>query len=97
MELEKNRLYITSVLQQLGVGLWQCNGILLKAPRFAPATLSIINYAISLVMPTNYDIKELVIPVLGHRIVCRGSFSAGQRRKAAEILNAILESVAVPL
>lgn len=43
------------------------------------------------------DIKELVIPVLGHRIVCRGSFSAGQRRKAAEILNAILESVAVPL
>lgn len=57
--------------------------------------------ALALVSGRNYvipdDIKELVIPVLGHRIVCRGSFSAGQRRKATEILNTILESVAVPV
>ena len=43
------------------------------------------------------DIKELVIPVWGHRIVCRGSFSDGRRSKAAQILDNILESTAIPV
>jgi MoxR-like ATPase len=43
------------------------------------------------------DIKELAIPTWGHRIVCRGSFSDGQRSKAAQILDGILETTAVPV
>ncbi len=43
------------------------------------------------------DIKELAIPVWGHRIVCRGSFGNGQRSKAGQILDSILESTAVPV
>ena len=43
------------------------------------------------------DIKELVIPVWGHRLVCRGSFGDTQRRKASQILDSILESTAVPV
>lgn len=43
------------------------------------------------------DIKELVVPVLGHRVVCRGSFSDSQRNRASQILADILESIAVPV
>ncbi|MCH2203516.1 MAG: MoxR family ATPase [Fuerstiella sp.] len=43
------------------------------------------------------DVKELVIPVWSHRIVCRGSFGDGQRVKAVQILNEILESTPVPV
>ncbi len=43
------------------------------------------------------DIKELVIPVLGHRIVCRGSSSEGQRHKSGEVLEGILASVSIPV
>lgn len=43
------------------------------------------------------DIKELVIPVWGHRMVCRGSFGDSQRGKASQILDSILESTAVPV
>lgn len=42
------------------------------------------------------DIKELVRPVLAHRIVCRGSFSDRQRDKAGQILDGILDATAVP-
>ncbi len=42
------------------------------------------------------DIKELVRPVLAHRIVCRGSFSDRQSDKAAQILDSVLDSIAVP-
>ncbi len=43
------------------------------------------------------DIKELVVPVLSHRVVCRGSFSDGQRQKAARILSEILDATEVPV
>ena len=43
------------------------------------------------------DVKELVIPVWSHRIVCRGSFGDGQRIKAVQILNELLESTPVPV
>jgi MoxR-like ATPase len=42
------------------------------------------------------DIKELVRPVLAHRIVCRGSFSDRQSQKAAQLLDTLLDSIAVP-
>jgi len=42
------------------------------------------------------DIKELVRPVLAHRIVCRGAFSDRQTDKAGQILDGILDSTAVP-
>ena len=42
------------------------------------------------------DIKHVAIPVLAHRIVCRGVLREGHRQRAAQILKALLDSVAVP-
>lgn len=42
------------------------------------------------------DIKRLVIPVLSHRIVCRGTLQEGHRARASQILRMITDSVAVP-
>ncbi|MEZ6062407.1 MAG: MoxR family ATPase [Planctomycetaceae bacterium] len=42
------------------------------------------------------DVKELVVPVFAHRLVCRGAIREGQRQKAAQILNVILDSAPVP-
>ncbi|MAT15790.1 MAG: ATPase [Planctomyces sp.] len=42
------------------------------------------------------DVKQLAIPVLAHRIVCRGFVREGQRDKAKEIIRQILESTAAP-
>jgi len=42
------------------------------------------------------DIKELVRPVLAHRIVCRGSFSDRQSDQTAQILDSLLDSISVP-
>ena len=42
------------------------------------------------------DIKKIVLPVLAHRVVCRGTLREGHRQRATQILRLILDSVAVP-
>lgn len=42
------------------------------------------------------DIKQVAVPVLAHRIVCRGVLREGHRQRAAQILKTLLDSVAVP-
>ncbi|QDU80359.1 Holliday junction ATP-dependent DNA helicase RuvB [Polystyrenella longa] len=42
------------------------------------------------------DIKQLAIPVLAHRVVCRGFVREGQRDKAKEVIRQILESTSTP-
>ncbi|MCA9041443.1 MAG: AAA family ATPase [Planctomycetaceae bacterium] len=42
------------------------------------------------------DVKQLAIPVLAHRIVCRGFVREGQREKAKEIIRQILEETNTP-
>jgi len=43
------------------------------------------------------DVKQLCLPVLAHRVVCRGAFSGGQRQRAGQILTAILDLLSVPM
>lgn len=42
------------------------------------------------------DIKRLAIPVLAHRIVCRGLMREGHRDRARKVIQQILDSIAVP-
>ena len=42
------------------------------------------------------DIKETALPVLAHRIVCRGALREGHRPRASQILRLIMDDVAVP-
>lgn len=42
------------------------------------------------------DIKELVIPVLAHRVVCKGLVRHGQRARAKTILQQILSRISIP-
>ena len=42
------------------------------------------------------DVKELCIPVLAHRVVCRGAIRDGHRQRAGQILIGITEDLAVP-
>jgi MoxR-like ATPase len=42
------------------------------------------------------DVKQLCLPVLAHRIVCRGAVRDGHRRRAGQILNSIMDSLTVP-
>jgi len=42
------------------------------------------------------DIKETAIPVLAHRIVCRGALREGHRPRASQILRIIIDDVTVP-
>ena len=42
------------------------------------------------------DVKTLCCPVLAHRIVCRGALRDGHRKRAARILELILDELAVP-
>ena len=42
------------------------------------------------------DIKQIVIPVLAHRIVCRGLLKEGHRQRASQVLKTLLDSVSVP-
>ena len=42
------------------------------------------------------DVKTLAVPVLAHRIVCRGSWSDSHRDRAAQIIHGLLESTPVP-
>ena len=63
-------------------------------------TLYRASQAMAYVEGRNYvipdDIKQVAIPVLAHRIVCRGVLREGHRQRAAQILKALLDSVAVP-
>jgi len=43
------------------------------------------------------DIKQTAVPVLAHRLVCRGVLSEDHRQRGTQILRAILDSVAVPV
>lgn len=42
------------------------------------------------------DVKELVLPVLAHRIVCRGAVRDGRRERANQVLNSITDGLTVP-
>jgi MoxR-like ATPase len=42
------------------------------------------------------DIKETALPVLAHRIVCRGALREGHRPRASQILRMIMDDVTVP-
>ena len=42
------------------------------------------------------DIKQLAVPVLAHRIVCRGLVREGQRERAAGVIRQILQQTKVP-
>jgi MoxR-like ATPase len=42
------------------------------------------------------DIKQLAVPVLAHRVVCRGLIRESQRERAVGILQQSLDTVAVP-
>jgi MoxR-like ATPase len=42
------------------------------------------------------DVKRLVVPVLAHRVICRGSMRFAQRARARGILEQILQIVPVP-
>lgn len=42
------------------------------------------------------DIKQLCLPVLAHRVVCRGALRDGRRDRANQVLNAIVDDLAVP-
>ena len=42
------------------------------------------------------DIKEVALPVLAHRVVCRGVLREGHRQRASQVLKTLLDSVAVP-
>lgn len=42
------------------------------------------------------DVKEITIPVLAHRIVCRGAIREGHRQRAGQILRTLLDGITVP-
>ncbi|MEX0700993.1 MAG: MoxR family ATPase [Planctomycetales bacterium] len=42
------------------------------------------------------DVKRLALPVLAHRVVCRGLLREGQRQRAQAILRRILQEIPVP-
>jgi MoxR-like ATPase len=42
------------------------------------------------------DVKRLAVPVLAHRVVCRGLLREGQRGRAQDIIRNILRQTAVP-
>jgi len=56
--------------------------------------------ALALVEGRNYaipdDVKRLAVPVLAHRIVCRGLVREGQRERARDVVRRILQRTAVP-
>ena len=42
------------------------------------------------------DVKQLAVPVLAHRVSCRGMIREGQRERAKAVVGQILESTRVP-
>lgn len=63
-------------------------------------TLYKATQAMALVSGRDYvipdDVKELCLPVLAHRIVCRGAMRDGQRQRSKQILNGIMDGLTVP-
>lgn len=55
---------------------------------------------LALVEGRNYvipdDIKRLAVPVLAHRVICKGLVREGQRARAQGIIRRILQSIAAP-
>ena len=43
------------------------------------------------------DVKQLAVPVLAHRIVCRGAMRDGHRARAAQVLQSIVDGLKVPV
>jgi MoxR-like ATPase len=56
--------------------------------------------SLALVEGRNYaipdDIKRLAVPVLAHRVICRGLIREGQRTRAQSIIRRILQEIPVP-
>ena len=56
--------------------------------------------AMALVAERDYvipdDIKETALPVLAHRVMCRGALREGHRQRATQILRMVMDNVAVP-
>ena len=42
------------------------------------------------------DVKYLAVPVLAHRVACRGILHEGQREQAREVIKLIVDSTFVP-
>jgi MoxR-like ATPase len=42
------------------------------------------------------DVKQLAIPVLAHRVICRGHIRDGHRQRARRVIRQIVNQVAVP-
>ncbi|MEZ6125607.1 MAG: MoxR family ATPase [Planctomycetaceae bacterium] len=42
------------------------------------------------------DVKQLAVPVLAHRVVCRGALRDGHRQRAIQVLKSILDQLTVP-
>lgn len=42
------------------------------------------------------DVKEVAIPVLAHRLVCRGAIREGHRLRASQILKTLMDTLVVP-
>ncbi|MCA9064643.1 MAG: MoxR family ATPase, partial [Planctomycetaceae bacterium] len=63
-------------------------------------TLSRAAQAMALVEGRDYvipdDIKQVAIPVLAHRVVCRGVMREGDRQRTAQVLRALLDTTPVP-
>jgi MoxR-like ATPase len=57
--------------------------------------------ALALTEGRNYvipdDVKEIAVPVLAHRVVCRGVFREGHRQRASQVLRGLLDSLPVPI
>ncbi|QDU40401.1 ATPase RavA [Maioricimonas rarisocia] len=63
-------------------------------------TLSRAVQSLALVEGRNYvipdDVKRLAVPVLAHRVVCRGIIREGQRERAKTIIRQVLDTTRVP-
>jgi MoxR-like ATPase len=77
------------------------NELMLGVSTRGALTLYRAAQALALTDGRNYvipdDVKEVAIPVLAHRIVCRGAIREGHRQRASQILRTLLDSIAVPV
>ncbi len=74
----------------LALGVSTRGALTLYRAAQAMATVDLRDY----VIPD--DVKELCLPVLAHRVVCRGAVRDGHRERARQILNAIMDGLTVP-
>ncbi len=80
----------TRANEQLHLGVSTRGALALSSAAQAYAVLCGRNY----VIPD--DVKQLVVPVLAHRIISKSYLNDGEMHGTARILNQILESVAAP-